>query len=154
MLERKRVRRSSSLTAVGDDLFSNLHVLPATHIFDSDALKLFSYLISTKSYLVTMLCTKPAPLMAQFSSQGPNTITPKIFKISSYVDALLLAFLQPDIITPEVNIIAAYMRATSPTGYEFDNLAYMEPFCNQIDNHDHYKFVGQHAITNQEQNSL
>ncbi|KAG0449636.1 hypothetical protein HPP92_027279 [Vanilla planifolia] len=73
----------------GNDIFADLHVLPATHISDSDALKLFSYLNSTKSpmgtisYPITMLGTKPAPLMAQFSSQGPNTITPEILKVNT-----------------------------------------------------------------------
>ncbi|KAG0458851.1 hypothetical protein HPP92_021979 [Vanilla planifolia] len=96
----------------GNDIFADLHVLPATHISDSDALKLFSYLNSTKSpmgtisYPITMLGTKPAPSMAPFSSQGPNTITPEILK--------------PDIIAPGVNIIAAYTMATSPTHNEFD----------------------------------
>ncbi|KAG0449630.1 hypothetical protein HPP92_027281 [Vanilla planifolia] len=58
----------------GNDIFADLHVLPATHISDSDALKLFSYLNSTKSpmgtisYPITMQGTKPAPLMAPFSS--------------------------------------------------------------------------------------
>ncbi|KAG0457124.1 hypothetical protein HPP92_022281 [Vanilla planifolia] len=96
----------------GNNIVAKLHVLPATHISDSDALKLFSYLNSTKSpmgtisYPITMLGTKPAPSMAPFSSQGPNTITPEILK--------------PDIIAPGVNIIAAYTMATSPTHNEFD----------------------------------
>jgi hypothetical protein len=29
----------------------------------------------------TVLGTKPAPFMAAFSSQGPNTITPEILKV-------------------------------------------------------------------------
>jgi hypothetical protein len=29
----------------------------------------------------TILGTKPAPFMAAFSSQGPNTVTPEILKV-------------------------------------------------------------------------
>jgi len=31
----------------------------------------------------TVLGTKPAPFMAAFSSQGPNTITPEILKVET-----------------------------------------------------------------------
>ncbi|KAG0449044.1 hypothetical protein HPP92_027527 [Vanilla planifolia] len=95
-----------------DEIVADPHVLPATHISYSDGLKLFSYLNSTKSpegfisYPYTMLGTKPAPFVASFSSRGPNIITPEILK--------------PDIIGPGVNIIAAYTKAISPTGIEFD----------------------------------
>lgn len=38
----------------------------------------------------TVLGTKPAPFMAAFSSQGPNTITPEILKVlfASFLSAL------------------------------------------------------------------
>ena len=48
----------------------------------------------------------PAPYMASFSSQGPNTITPGILK--------------PDITAPGFLVLAAWTEATSPTGEDFD----------------------------------
>uniref|UniRef100_A0A6V7QWR2 Subtilisin-like protease SBT5.3 n=1 Tax=Ananas comosus var. bracteatus TaxID=296719 RepID=A0A6V7QWR2_ANACO len=55
----------------------------------------------------TDIGTKPAPFMAAFSSQGPNTITPEILK--------------PDITAPGVSILAAYTGASGPTGLAFDD---------------------------------
>ncbi|KAJ3679065.1 hypothetical protein LUZ60_017076 [Juncus effusus] len=96
----------------GNELIADAHVLPATHITYSDGLILFSYLNSTQSAVgfitkpATQLNTKPAPFMAAFSSQGPNTITPDILK--------------PDITAPGVSVIAAYTRASAPTSLAFD----------------------------------
>ncbi|XP_038982926.1 subtilisin-like protease SBT5.4 isoform X2 [Phoenix dactylifera] len=69
-----------------NEIIADAHVLPATHISYNDGFSLFSYLESTKSPLgyittpITQLDTKPAPLMAAFSSQGPNTINAEILK--------------------------------------------------------------------------
>ncbi|MED6165244.1 hypothetical protein PIB30_097742 [Stylosanthes scabra] len=49
----------------------------------------------------TVIKTKPAPVMASYSSRGPNKIQPSILK--------------PDVIAPGVNILAAYSLGTSPT---------------------------------------
>ncbi|KAG0500104.1 hypothetical protein HPP92_000176 [Vanilla planifolia] len=96
----------------GDETIADAHVLPATHITYSDGLKLLSYLNSTKSpqgsltHPFTNLGSKPAPFMAAFSSQGPNSLTPEILK--------------PDVTAPGVSVIAAYTNASSPTGLDFD----------------------------------
>ncbi|KAF6153867.1 hypothetical protein GIB67_001100, partial [Kingdonia uniflora] len=88
-----------------NDLNADYHALPTAHIIYSDGLAVFSYLNSTKTpgaFLTrakTELGVKPAPVMAAFSSQGPNTITPDILK--------------PDITAPGVNIIAAYTQAVN-----------------------------------------
>ncbi|CAL0314794.1 unnamed protein product [Lupinus luteus] len=47
-----------------------------------------------------------APVVARFSSRGPNTIAPEILK--------------PDISAPGVNILASYSPAVSPTGSKID----------------------------------
>ncbi|KAJ3677559.1 hypothetical protein LUZ60_003283 [Juncus effusus] len=97
----------------GNEIIADAHVLPATHISYSDGLTLLSYINSTRSALgyITMpetrLNTKPAPFMAAFSSQGPNTINQEILK--------------PDITAPGVSILAAYTGATGPTGLSFDD---------------------------------
>ncbi|KAJ4799204.1 Subtilisin-like protease family protein [Rhynchospora pubera] len=98
--------------STGNEIIADAHVLPATHITFSDGQTLLSCLKSNSIVLgnvtnpETVLNTKPAPFMAAFSSQGPNTITPGILK--------------PDITAPGVSVIAAYTGATSPTGLDFD----------------------------------
>ncbi|KAA8515580.1 hypothetical protein F0562_018809 [Nyssa sinensis] len=62
----------------------------------------------------TEFSVKPSPLMASFSSKGPNPITPEILK--------------PDIIAPGVDVIAAYSGAISPTEGESDKRR--TPFIN------------------------
>ncbi|WOL19439.1 subtilisin-like protease SBT5.3 [Canna indica] len=99
--------------STGNEIIADAHVLPAIHISYADGIALFSYLCSSKSLLAhismpqTIIDTKPAPVMAAFSSKGPNTVNPEILK--------------PDITAPGVSIIAAYTEATSPTGLAFDD---------------------------------
>lgn len=49
---------------------------------------------------------RPSPMVASFSSRGPNPITPEILK--------------PDVIGPGVNILAAWPEVASPTHLEED----------------------------------
>ncbi|CAA0818038.1 Subtilisin-like protease SBT5.4 [Striga hermonthica] len=99
--------------STGDEIMSDPHFLPATHIGYEDGRTLSAYLISTKypqGLLTTpkvLLNTKPAPFMAAFSSRGPNIITPEVLK--------------PDITAPGVDIIASYTEGTSPTELDFDH---------------------------------
>ncbi|ERN19112.1 subtilisin-like protease SBT5.3 [Amborella trichopoda] len=96
----------------GNEVIADAHVLPAAHLTLSDGAQVFSYIKSTKNPMAyitrpnTNLGSTPAPVMAAFSSQGPNTITPQILK--------------PDITGPGVSILAAYTEATSPTDMEYD----------------------------------
>ncbi|XP_058114776.1 subtilisin-like protease SBT5.3 [Magnolia sinica] len=97
----------------GNEIISDAHFLPATHITYTDGVQVYSYINSTKSpvaYITppkTDLGTKPAPFMAAFSSQGPNAVTTEILK--------------PDITAPGVSVLAAYSQATSPTGIDLDH---------------------------------
>uniref|UniRef100_A0A0D9XEW7 Subtilisin-like protease n=1 Tax=Leersia perrieri TaxID=77586 RepID=A0A0D9XEW7_9ORYZ len=99
--------------ATGNEMIADAHVLPATHITYDDGVALLTYLKSTRSpsgYITvpnTALDTKPAPFMAAFSSQGPNTVTPQILK--------------PDITAPGVSILAAFTGEAGPTGLAFDS---------------------------------
>ncbi|KAK4484968.1 hypothetical protein RD792_007574 [Penstemon davidsonii] len=96
----------------GNEIISDAHILPSTHINYKDGQILFAYVNSTSNPqgLITppkaVLNTKPAPFVAAFSSRGPNLITPEILK--------------PDITAPGVNIIAAYSEGVSPTDNDFD----------------------------------
>ncbi|RZC82188.1 hypothetical protein C5167_044982 [Papaver somniferum] len=74
---------------------------PTILIGETEAEVLFEYLNTTnrnptaKFYpTMTVLNTRPAPVMASFSSMGPNILTPEIIK--------------PDITAPGVNILAAW----------------------------------------------
>ncbi|CAN6448217.1 unnamed protein product [Victoria cruziana] len=95
-----------------NDVIADAHFLPAVHLTALDGERVFKYIRSTKSPIAhitrpnTELGAKPAPVMAGFSSQGPNSVTPGILK--------------PDITAPGVNVLAAYSEATSPTGVPYD----------------------------------
>ncbi|XP_064975004.1 subtilisin-like protease SBT5.3 [Musa acuminata AAA Group] len=96
----------------GNSLLADPHFLPASMITYKDALRLSSYLKSTKSPtatispVTTVLGVKPAPAMASFSSRGPNLINPEILK--------------PDITAPGVDILAAFTEEVGPTMLDLD----------------------------------
>ncbi|KDP29035.1 hypothetical protein JCGZ_16424 [Jatropha curcas] len=95
----------------GDEISQDLHMLPASHINYRDGLALYSYINSTDDPVAFITPTSemlagPAPFMADFSSVGPNIITPEILK--------------PDVTAPGVNIIAAFSEAASPSESYFD----------------------------------
>ncbi|CAM6084152.1 unnamed protein product [Calypogeia fissa] len=97
----------------GDELLSDPHVLPATQCTYKDGLTVFSYINSTTSPTAmlspatTVLGVKPAPVLTAFSSEGPNSLIPDLFK--------------PDITGPGLNILAAYTQSHSVTGLPGDN---------------------------------
>ncbi|XP_042518795.1 subtilisin-like protease SBT5.4 [Macadamia integrifolia] len=96
----------------GNDVIADAHMLPASHITYTEGLVLYQYINSTKaptayiSPVTTELGTKPAPVMASFSSQGPNVITPEILK--------------PDITGPGVSIIASWTQKNGLSGLPGD----------------------------------
>ena len=79
---------------------ADVHVLPATHVSYADGLKIKAYINSTSRPMATILFRgtiigdNHAPMVAAFSSRGPNYQSPGILK--------------PDIIGPGVNILAAW----------------------------------------------
>ena len=90
------------------------------------------------THVRTELGIKPAPVMASFSSRGPNTVEETILKVfipktdlssiqcptknilSLLFISFIFWFLQPDITAPGVNILAAYSEDASPSGSFFD----------------------------------
>ncbi|MCD7466886.1 Subtilisin-like protease 4 [Datura stramonium] len=76
------------------------HVLPVTHVSYADGLKIKEYINSTSIptativFKGTIIGDDRAPVVAGFSSRGPNYASPGILK--------------PDIIGPGVNILAAW----------------------------------------------
>lgn len=71
----------------GDEIYPQLHFLPASDITNTDAQLLQTYLKSTTNPMAhltkvkTQLNIKPAPVIATFSSRGPNPISPSILKV-------------------------------------------------------------------------
>ncbi|XP_043689285.1 subtilisin-like protease SBT5.4 [Telopea speciosissima] len=96
----------------GNCVIADGHLLPASHLSFTEGIALFEYINSTKaptayiSPVTTELGTKPAPSMASFSSQGPNTLSPEILK--------------PDITGPGVSIIASWSQVLPPSGMPSD----------------------------------
>ncbi|XP_031131231.1 subtilisin-like protease SBT5.3 isoform X2 [Ipomoea triloba] len=96
----------------GNDIEADEHFLPATHVTYSDGLAIFDYINKTRNPVAhithpnTLLGVKPAPVIAAFSSRGPNTVNPEILK--------------PDISAPGVNVIAAFTEATGPSDNDYD----------------------------------
>nr|GMD03542.1 subtilisin-like protease SBT5.3 [Ipomoea batatas] len=96
----------------GNEIIGDPHFLPATHVTYSDGLAIFDYINKTRNPVAhithpnTILGVKPAPVVAAFSSRGPNTINPEILK--------------PDISAPGVNVIAAFTEAIGPSDNDYD----------------------------------
>ncbi|KAJ6880611.1 subtilisin-like protease SBT5.3 [Populus alba x Populus x berolinensis] len=70
----------------GNEILADPHVLPVSHINYTSGVAIFKYINSTDfpvayiTHPVTRIGTKPAPVVAAFSSKGPNTVTPEILK--------------------------------------------------------------------------
>ncbi|KAK7380210.1 hypothetical protein VNO78_32709 [Psophocarpus tetragonolobus] len=99
--------------ANGEELVADCHLLPAIAIGDKEGKELKSYVLSSKSATATLafrgtrLGIKPSPVVAAFSSRGPNFLT--------------LEILKPDLVAPGVNILAAWSEAIGPSGLKLDN---------------------------------
>ncbi|PHT39613.1 hypothetical protein CQW23_18467 [Capsicum baccatum] len=84
----------------GATKFADAHVLPALYISYKDGMEILDYMNTTSKPIAritfqgTIIGDKDAPVVAAFSSRGPNLASPGILK--------------PDIIGPGVNILAAW----------------------------------------------
>ncbi|XP_002533167.2 subtilisin-like protease SBT1.7 [Ricinus communis] len=98
--------------ANGEELVADAHLLPATSVGEKNGNAIKSYLSSDPNPTVTILFEgtkvgiQPSPVVAAFSSRGPNSITPQVLK--------------PDMIAPGVNILAGWSGAVGPTGLSTD----------------------------------
>ncbi|KAF5778848.1 putative cucumisin [Helianthus annuus] len=102
----------TNTAANGEELVADAHMLPATTVGQKEGDEIRKYVISDSAptagilFQGTKLGIQPSPVVASFSSRGPNTITPEILK--------------PDIIAPGVNILAGWSGAVGPTGLPDD----------------------------------
>ncbi|XP_071696253.1 subtilisin-like protease SBT1.7 [Rutidosis leptorrhynchoides] len=102
----------TNTAANGEELVADAHLLPATTVGQKEGDEIRQYVISDSNPTATILFQgtklgiQPSPVVASFSSRGPNTITPEILK--------------PDIIAPGVNILAGWSGSVGPTGLPDD----------------------------------
>ncbi|KAL9664330.1 hypothetical protein QQ045_019730 [Rhodiola kirilowii] len=119
-------------------LSDDLNFLPASQISYEDGQALFKFINTTKNPYAFITSTrtyfgsKRAPVVAQFSSIGPNSVDPEIIKVTfqfldtSSASGLFILYLkkcrfvQPEIIAPGVSILAAYSEAATPSIYAND----------------------------------
>ncbi|KAK8646670.1 hypothetical protein V6N13_120450 [Hibiscus sabdariffa] len=96
----------------GEELVADAHLLPSAAVgqMTGDAIKKYIASAHNPTAIIgpgtTKLGVQPSPVVAAFSSRGPNPITPAILK--------------PDIIAPGVNILAGWTGAVGPTGLDSD----------------------------------
>ncbi|KAB2052290.1 hypothetical protein ES319_A12G110300v1 [Gossypium barbadense] len=95
----------------GEELFADAHVLPASALGAIAGKAIKAYLNSTNKPTASItfkgtVYGKLAPLMAAFSSRGPNHVG--------------LDLLKPNVTAPGMNILAAWPPSTSPTELKSD----------------------------------
>ncbi|XP_047333948.1 subtilisin-like protease SBT1.8 [Impatiens glandulifera] len=102
----------ANTAASGEELVADSHLLPAVAVGKKVGDQIREYVRTegkpraALSFGGTVLNVRPSPVVAAFSSRGPNLVTPQILK--------------PDVIGPGVNILAAWSDALGPTGLEQD----------------------------------
>ncbi|KAF8722091.1 hypothetical protein HU200_022726 [Digitaria exilis] len=103
----------SNTAANGQELVADAHILPAAGVGEREGTAIKSYVASVPNPTATIVVAgtqvgvRPSPVVAAFSSRGPNTVTPEILK--------------PDVIAPGVNILAAWTGKVGPTGLAADD---------------------------------
>lgn len=99
---------ANTVAAGGEELLADSHLLPAVAVGAKVGDLIRKYVVSNSkptallTFGGTVLNVRPAPVVAAFSSRGPNWVTPQILK--------------PDIVGPGVNILAAWPDNLGPTG--------------------------------------
>ncbi|KAF3959255.1 hypothetical protein CMV_015917 [Castanea mollissima] len=102
----------ANTAASGEEMVADSHLLPAVAVGRKVGDLIREYVRSDSnptavlSFGGTVLNVKPSPVVAAFSSRGPNMVNPQILK--------------PDVIGPGVNILAAWSEAVGPTGLVTD----------------------------------
>ncbi|CAL0322494.1 unnamed protein product [Lupinus luteus] len=96
----------------GEQLIYDAHLIPAASLGQKSGDALKNYVFSDPNPTAklafggTKLQVQPSPVVAAFSSRGPNALTPKILK--------------PDLIAPGVNILAGWTGEVGPSGLSID----------------------------------
>ncbi|CAA7055923.1 unnamed protein product [Microthlaspi erraticum] len=90
----------------GEEIVARYRLLPSIAVGKESGDQIRNYVLTDSNptamivFKGTVVNVKPSPVVAGFSSRGPNPITPAILK--------------PDLVAPGVNILAAWTRAIRP----------------------------------------
>ncbi|RDY05976.1 Subtilisin-like protease SBT1.8, partial [Mucuna pruriens] len=102
----------ANTAASGEELVADSHLLPAVAVgrIAGDQIKEYASSDPNPTAVLgfrgTVLNVRPSPVVAAFSSRGPNMVTRQILK--------------PDVIGPGVNILAGWTEAIGPSGMPSD----------------------------------
>ncbi|KAH6828417.1 subtilase 1.3 [Perilla frutescens var. hirtella] len=102
----------SNTAANGEELVADCHLLPAVAVGEKTGKLIKHYAATSRnptatlSFLGTKLRIRPSPVVAAFSSRGPNILS--------------LEILKPDMVAPGVNILAAWTGALGPSSLPTD----------------------------------
>lgn len=102
----------TNTAANGEELVADCHLLPAVAIGEKEGKEVKHYVLTSKKasgtiqFLGTRLGIRPSPVVAAFSSRGPNLLT--------------LEILKPDMVAPGVNILAAWSGVIGPSSLPTD----------------------------------
>ncbi|OUZ99472.1 Peptidase S8/S53 domain [Macleaya cordata] len=103
----------ANTAASGEELVADCHLLPAVAVGEMAGKTIKSYALTnskptaTLAFLGTKLGVRPSPVVAAFSSRGPNFLT--------------LEILKPDVVAPGVNILAAWTGKAGPSSLPTDH---------------------------------
>ncbi|KAF6160291.1 hypothetical protein GIB67_019060 [Kingdonia uniflora] len=103
----------SNTDANGEELVADCHLLPAVSVGEAAGKAIKRYVVTNSrptaslTFMETKIGIRPAPVVAAFSSRGPNFLT--------------LEILKPDVIAPGVNILAAWSGTVGPSSLPTDH---------------------------------
>ncbi|XP_058205525.1 subtilisin-like protease SBT1.3 [Rhododendron vialii] len=103
----------SNTAANGEELVADAHLLPAVGVGERAGKMIKQYALTnpkataTLAFMGTKLGIRPSPVVAAFSSRGPNFLT--------------LEILKPDMVAPGVNILAAWTGEVGPSSLQTDH---------------------------------
>uniref|UniRef100_A0A5B6YR84 Subtilisin-like protease SBT1.3 n=1 Tax=Davidia involucrata TaxID=16924 RepID=A0A5B6YR84_DAVIN len=103
----------SNTDANGEELVADCHLLPAAAVGEKEGIVIKQYALTnskataTLAFLGTRLGIRPSPVVAAFSSRGPNFVS--------------LEILKPDVVAPGVNILAAWTGDVGPSSLPTDH---------------------------------
>ena len=103
----------ANTAANGEELVADCHLLPAVAVGEKEGKLIKSYALTSRNATATLafrgtsLGIRPSPVVAAFSSRGPNLLT--------------LEILKPDIVAPGVNILAAWTGDLGPSSLPTDH---------------------------------
>ncbi|XP_057974101.1 subtilisin-like protease SBT1.7 [Malania oleifera] len=97
----------------GEDALADAHFVTAAAVDKETGELIMNYINSSTNPTATIACKgtqvgiQPSPILAAFSSRGPNLLTQKILK--------------PDMIAPGVGILAGWTSKIGPSGLQYDD---------------------------------